>query len=172
MVTFLGSIVLLLAGYSVYSKVVERIFGINDSNPTPAYTEKDGMDYVPMSWWKGSLVQLLNIAGLGPIFGAIMGALYGPVAFIWIVAGSIFAGAVHDYFSGMLSLRHKGEQFPSLVGRYLGKTAKTTINIISLVLMVLVLWHRCLLFLFTLFLLLFCLLIELLGRFILYLERY
>ncbi|PWW17409.1 carbon starvation protein CstA [Cytobacillus oceanisediminis] len=138
MVTFLGSIVLLLAGYSVYSKVVERIFGINDSNPTPAYTEKDGMDYVPMSWWKGSLVQLLNIAGLGPIFGAIMGALYGPVAFIWIVAGSIFAGAVHDYFSGMLSLRHKGEQFPSLVGRYLGKTAKTTINIISLVLMVLV----------------------------------
>ncbi|GLB60479.1 carbon starvation CstA family protein [Cytobacillus sp. NCCP-133] len=138
MVTFLGSIVLLLAGYAVYSKVVERIFGINDSSPTPAYTEKDGMDYVPMSWWKGSLIQLLNIAGLGPIFGAIMGALYGPVAFIWIVAGSIFAGAVHDYFSGMLSLRHKGEQYPSLVGRYLGKTAKTTINIISLILMVLV----------------------------------
>ncbi len=138
MVTFLGSIVLLLAGYMVYSKVVERIFGINDSSPTPAYTEKDGMDYVPMSWWKGSLIQLLNIAGLGPIFGAIMGALYGPVAFIWIVAGSIFAGAVHDYFSGMLSLRHKGEQYPSLVGRYLGKTAKTTINIISLILMVLV----------------------------------
>ncbi|CAM3486732.1 carbon starvation protein A [Aeromicrobium ponti] len=138
MVTFLGSIVLLLAGYAVYSKVVERIFGINDSNPTPAYTEKDGMDYVPMSWWKGSLIQLLNIAGLGPIFGAIMGALYGPVAFIWIVAGSIFAGAVHDYFSGMLSLRHKGEQYPSLVGRYLGKAAKTTINIISLILMVLV----------------------------------
>ncbi|MBT2690382.1 carbon starvation protein A [Bacillus sp. ISL-47] len=138
MVTFLGSIVLLLAGYAVYSKVVERIFGIDDSSQTPAYTEKDGMDYVPMSWWKGSLIQLLNIAGLGPIFGAIMGALYGPVAFIWIVAGSIFAGAVHDYFSGMLSLRHKGEQYPSLVGRYLGKAAKTTINIISLILMVLV----------------------------------
>lgn len=138
MMTFLGAIVLLLTGYAVYSKIVERIFGVNDSNPTPAYTNTDGLDYVPMSWWKGSLIQLLNIAGLGPIFGAIMGALYGPVAFIWIVAGSIFAGAVHDYFSGMLSLRHKGEQYPSLVGRYLGKNVKGFINIISLVLMVLV----------------------------------
>ncbi|MCM3706592.1 MULTISPECIES: carbon starvation CstA family protein [Cytobacillus] len=138
MATFLGSIVLLIVGYAVYSKVVERIFGINDSSPTPAYTEKDGMDYVPMSWWKGSLIQLLNIAGLGPIFGAIMGALYGPTAFIWIVVGCIFAGGVHDYFSGMLSLRHKGEQFPNIVGRYLGKPAKTFINIFSILLMILV----------------------------------
>lgn len=96
------------------------------------------MDYVPMSWWKGWLIQLLNIAGLGPIFGAIAGALYGPVAFIWIVFGSIFAGAVHDYFSGMLSLKHGGAQFPRIVGEYLGDIARRFINVISIVLMVLV----------------------------------
>lgn len=138
MVSFIGAILLLVAGYFIYSKVIERIFGINDQNPTPAYSNNDGIDYVPMSWWKGSLIQLLNIAGLGPIFGAVMGALYGPVAFIWIVIGCIFAGAVHDYFSGMLSLRHNGAQFPSLVGRYLGKSVKGIINVISLILMVLV----------------------------------
>ncbi|WP_347548863.1 carbon starvation protein A [Pseudalkalibacillus hwajinpoensis] len=138
MITFVGAIALLIFGYYVYSKVVERIFGIDDDRETPAYTKEDGMDYMPMSWWKGSLIQLLNIAGLGPIFGAVLGALYGPVAFIWIVIGSIFAGAVHDYFSGMMSLRHNGEQYPSLVGRYLGRGAKGTINLISIVLMILV----------------------------------
>jgi len=137
-ITFLASIVLLIVGYAVYSKVVERIFGIDDGRKTPAYTKNDGLDFMPMGWLKGSLIQLLNIAGLGPIFGAIMGALYGPVAFIWIVIGSIFAGAVHDYFSGMLSLRHGGEQYPTLVGRYLGKASKNIINIISIVLMILV----------------------------------
>jgi carbon starvation protein CstA len=138
MVTFVSAIILLILGYFVYSKVVEKIFGINDENVTPAYLENDGLDYTPMSWWKGMLIQLLNIAGLGPIFGAIMGALYGPVAFIWIVIGTIFAGAVHDYFSGMLSLRHGGEQYPSLVGRYLGKSVKAVINVLSIVLMILV----------------------------------
>ncbi|MCE7790955.1 carbon starvation protein A [Salipaludibacillus sp. CUR1] len=138
MITFFIAVALLIVGYIVYSKVVERIFGIDDDKPTPAYSKSDGMDYVPMSWWKGSLIQLLNIAGLGPIFGAIMGALYGPVAFIWIVIGCIFAGAVHDYFSGMLSLRHNGEQYPSLVDRYLGKTMQTGINIVSILLMILV----------------------------------
>ncbi|MDQ0215948.1 carbon starvation protein CstA [Oikeobacillus pervagus] len=138
MVTFFASLFLLVAGYFVYAKVVEKIFGIDDSRQTPAYTQADGMDYVPMSWWKGSLIQLLNIAGLGPIFGAITGALYGPVAFIWIVIGCIFAGGVHDYFSGMLSLRHNGEQYPSLVGRYLGNAMKAIINIMSIILMVLV----------------------------------
>ena len=138
MITFVGAICLLIMGYYVYSKVVERIFGIDDDRETPAYTKQDDMDYMPMSWWKGSLIQLLNIAGLGPIFGAVLGALYGPVAFIWIVVGSIFAGAVHDYFSGMMSLRHNGEQYPSLVGRYLGKGAKGTINLISIILMILV----------------------------------
>ncbi len=138
MVTFLLSIALLIVGYFTYSKVVERIFGINDENKTPAYTHQDGLDYMPMPWWKGSLIQLLNIAGLGPIYGAIAGALYGPVAFIWIVVGCIFAGAVHDYFSGMLSLRHKGAQFPTLVGRYLGNSIKVVVNIVSIILMVLV----------------------------------
>jgi len=138
MVTFVAAIILLILGYVVYSKVVEKIFGVNDSNVTPAYSKADGLDYTPLSWWKGTLIQLLNIAGLGPIFGAIMGALYGPVAFIWIVIGSIFAGAVHDYFSGMLSLRHEGEQYPSLVGRYLGKFMKVIINVISIILMILV----------------------------------
>jgi carbon starvation protein CstA len=138
MVTFIGSIVLLILGYMFYAKVVERVFGINPNSKTPAYTKEDGLDYVPMPWWKGWLIQLLNIAGLGPIFGALMGALYGPVAFIWIVVGCIFGGAVHDYFSGMLSLRHNGEQYPSLVGRYLGKNMKFIINVVSLVLMILV----------------------------------
>jgi carbon starvation protein CstA len=138
MLTFLGAIALLILGYMLYGKLVERIFGINPNSKTPAYTKEDGLDFVPMPWWKGWLIQLLNIAGLGPIFGALMGALYGPIAFIWIVIGSIFAGAVHDYFSGMMSLRHNGEQYPSLVGRYLGKNMKVIINIVSLVLMILV----------------------------------
>ncbi|MFC0557963.1 carbon starvation CstA family protein [Halalkalibacter alkalisediminis] len=138
MLTFLFAILLLVIGYLVYSKVVERIFGINDQEKTPAYTNQDGIDYTPMPWWKASLIQLLNIAGLGPIFGAVAGALYGPVAFIWIVVGCLFAGAVHDYFSGMLSLRHNGAQFPSLVGRYLGSYMKNIINLVSIVLMILV----------------------------------
>ncbi|MGD6843644.1 carbon starvation CstA family protein [Bacillus infantis] len=138
MATFFGALVLLVLGYVFYSKFVERVFIINDSTPTPAYTKRDNLDYVPMSWWKGNLIQLLNIAGLGPIYGAVAGALYGPVAFIWIVIGTIFAGGVHDYFSGMMSLRHQGEQYPSLVGRYLGQTVKTIISVVSLVLMVLV----------------------------------
>ena len=138
MATFLASLVLLFAGYAVYSKVVERAFKIDDSRTTPAYTVNDGLDYVPMNWLKGWFIQLLNIAGLGPIFGAIAGALYGPVAFIWIVVGSIFAGAVHDYFSGMLSTKHGGAQFPQIVGKYLGKFAKNSIVVVSLILMILV----------------------------------
>lgn len=138
MISFILSVSALIVGYFIYSKVVERIFGIDDQRITPAYSKSDGLDYTPMSWIKASLIQLLNIAGLGPIFGAILGALYGPVAFIWIVLGCLFAGAVHDYFSGMLSLKHGGEQFPTLVGRYLGKYVKSVINVISLILMILV----------------------------------
>lgn len=138
MVTFFIALLLLVFGYIFYSKFIEKVFIVNDENPTPAYTKRDNLDFVPMSWWKGNLIQLLNIAGLGPIYGAVAGALYGPVAFIWIVVGCIFAGGVHDYFSGMLSMRHGGAQFPSLVGRYLGKYAKFFINGISLVLMLLV----------------------------------
>lgn len=138
MLTFFGSLLLLLCGYLFYSKFVERVFVVNDKTPTPAYEKRDNLDFVPMSWWKGNLIQLLNIAGLGPIYGAVAGALYGPVAFIWIVIGCIFAGAVHDYFSGMMSIRHKGAQFPTLVGHYLGKHMKVFINVVSLVLMILV----------------------------------
>ncbi|WP_082235147.1 carbon starvation CstA family protein [Halobacillus massiliensis] len=138
MLTFVASIVLLIAGYMIYAKVVERIFGIDDRNQTPAYSQNDGFDFTPISWWRASLIQLLNIAGLGPIFGAVMGALYGPVAFIWIVIGCIFAGGVHDYFSGMMSVRYKGAQFPTIVGKFLGKNMQTFINIFSIALMVLV----------------------------------
>ncbi|TWT00491.1 carbon starvation protein A [Planomicrobium sp. CPCC 101079] len=138
MITFFAAILLLIFGYIFYSKFVERVFVVDDNTPTPAYTKRDNLDFVPMSWWKGNLIQLLNIAGLGPIYGAVAGALYGPVAFIWIVIGSIFAGGVHDYFSGMMSMRHGGEQFPALVGRYLGKYAKVFINGLSLILMLLV----------------------------------
>ncbi len=138
MITFCIALLLLFIGYAVYSKFIEKVFGVDDSRKTPAYTEGDGMDYVPMSWWKGWLIQLLNIAGLGPIFGAVAGALYGPVAFIWIVFGCIFAGGVHDYFSGMLSLKHGGAQFPTIVGKYLGEAAKKTVSIVSIILMLLV----------------------------------
>lgn len=138
MVTFFASILCLVVGYVVYGKVVERIFGIDDQKRTPAYSNPDGVDFMPMSWWKASLIQLLNIAGLGPIFGAILGALYGPVAFIWIVVGSILGGAVHDYFAGMLSIRNNGEQYPSIVGKYLGKSVQSVINVVSIVLMILV----------------------------------
>ncbi|CAM3149312.1 carbon starvation CstA family protein [Filibacter tadaridae] len=138
MITFFAALLLLFAGYALYSKVVQKVFGVDDSRLTPAYTKTDGMDYVPMSWWRGWLIQLLNIAGLGPIFGAVAGALYGPVAFIWIVLGSIFAGGVHDYFSGMLSLKHGGAQFPTIVGKYLGTFAKKAVSVVSIVLMLLV----------------------------------
>ncbi|MEG0471074.1 MAG: carbon starvation CstA family protein [Solibacillus sp.] len=138
MFTLLGSIALLILGYIVYGKFIEKVFIINDTTPTPAYTKADNLDYIPMPAWKGWMIQLLNIAGLGPIYGAISGALYGPVAMIWIVFGCIFAGAVHDYFAGMLSLRHGGAQFPALVQRYLGKVMRVFTDIVSVVLMVLV----------------------------------
>ena len=138
MITFFGALLFLILGYIFYSKFIEKVFVVDDNTPTPAYTKRDNLDFMPMSWWKGNLIQLLNIAGLGPIYGAVAGALYGPVAFIWIVVGCIFAGGVHDYFSGMMSLRHGGAQFPTIVGRYLGKHMKLFINGISLVLMLLV----------------------------------
>lgn len=138
MVSFLLSIVALLAGYFIYSKVVERIFGITPDVETPAKSKADGVDFVEMDWKRVFLIQFLNIAGLGPIFGAIAGALWGPVAFLWIVLGSIFAGATHDYFSGMLSVRHSGETIGEIVGRYLGLSAKQVMRLFSVVLLVLV----------------------------------
>lgn len=138
MVSFLLSIVALLVGYFVYSKFVEKIFGIDEKNLTPSKSMADGVDFVEMDWKRVFLIQFLNIAGLGPIFGAIAGALWGPVAFLWIVLGSIFAGATHDYFSGMLSVRHQGETIGEIVGRYLGLSAKMVMRIFSVILLVLV----------------------------------
>ncbi|HBW37784.1 MAG TPA: carbon starvation protein A, partial [Desulfosporosinus sp.] len=138
MITFLLSFVALIIGYLVYGKFVEKVFGINETLETPAYSKTDGVDYVPMDSARGGLVQLLNIAGLGPIFGPIAGALWGPVAFLWIVLGGIFAGAVHDYFSGMLSVRNGGAQLPDIVGKYLGQGMRHFVNVFSVVLLVLV----------------------------------
>ncbi|MCR8849453.1 carbon starvation protein A [Rossellomorea sp. SC111] len=138
MVTFLISIVVLIIGYFTYGKFIEKIFGVNESRSTPAYAKADGVDYVPMKTGKNSMIQLLNIAGVGPIFGPIMGALYGPVAFLWIVLGAIFAGAVHDYLTGMISIRNGGAHLPELAGRFLGKTMKHVVNAFSILLLVLV----------------------------------
>ena len=138
MVTFIISIFVLLLGYIFYSKFIERIAGADPSRETPANRMKDGVDYVPMPWWRIFLIQFLNIAGLGPIFGAIAGAMWGPVAFLWIVLGSVFAGAVHDYFSGMLSIRHNGLSITEIVGIYLGRGTKQFMRGFTVILMVLV----------------------------------
>ncbi|MFV0450260.1 MAG: carbon starvation protein A [Vibrio sp.] len=138
MLWFLTCVAALLAGYFIYGAIVEKIFGINEKRKTPAHTKADGVDYVPMSTPKVYLVQLLNIAGVGPIFGPIMGALYGPAAMLWIIIGCIFAGAVHDYFSGMLSIRNGGASVPTMTGRYLGNGAKHFMNIFAIVLLLLV----------------------------------
>lgn len=138
MYTFLAGIALLLIGYFTYGKVVERIFGIKPNRPTPAYVNSDGVDYVPMSVPKNSLIQLLNIAGTGPVFGPIMGALYGPVAFIWIVIGCIFAGAVHDYLTGMISIRNRGAHLPELASRFLGGIMRHVVNFFAVLLLLLV----------------------------------
>lgn len=138
MITFLVSIVLLVVAYFTYGKYVEKVFGPNEHRPTPAISNADGVDYVPMGKQKNALIQLLNIAGTGPIFGPIMGALFGPVAFLWIVLGSIFAGAVHDYLTGMISIRNKGAHIPELAGKFLGKVAKHAVNFFALLLLLLV----------------------------------
>jgi len=138
MLWFLTCVAALIGGYFIYGAFVEKIFGINEKRQTPAHTKTDGVDYVPMSTKKVYLVQLLNIAGVGPIFGPIMGALYGPAAMLWIVIGCIFAGAVHDYFSGMLSVRNGGASVPTITGRYLGNGAKHFMNIFAIILLLLV----------------------------------
>lgn len=138
MKSFLLSIAALIIGYFTYGKIVEKIFGADDSIKTPAVRMEDGVDYVPMSGWRIFLVQFLNIAGLGPIFGAISGALWGPAAFLWIVLGSIFAGGVHDYFSGMLSVRHDGASIPEVVGKYLGPGFKNFMRGFSVVVLILI----------------------------------
>ena len=138
MYSFVISVVALILGYLFYGKLVEKVFGPEPARPTPSMVHPDGMDFVPMPLWKIYMIQFLNIAGTGPIFGAIMGAKFGPSAYLWIVFGCIFAGAVHDYFSGMISLRHDGAAFPELVGTYLGETTKKVMLVFSLILLLLV----------------------------------
>lgn len=138
MISFIVSIVALVLGYVFYGKFVERIFGVDSKRPTPAVANPDGVDYVELPWWKAFLIQFLNIAGLGPIFGAIMGVMFGEAAFLWIVFGTIFAGAVHDYLSGMISLRRNGASLPEIVGQELGGGVKQFMRVFSLLLMVLV----------------------------------
>ena len=138
MITFTTALVLLVLGYVVYGAFVERVFGADASRKTPCYTMADGVDYTPMPTWKVYLIQFLNIAGTGPIFGAILGILYGPAAYLWIVFGCIFGGAVHDYLSGMISLRKNGASLPEVVGDELGAGIRLVMRVFSLILMVLV----------------------------------
>lgn len=137
MITFCCAIILLIVGYFLYGKLAEKVFRPDD-RPTPAVEHPDGVDYVPMKTWRVFLIQLLNIAGTGPIFGALMGAVFGPVVFLWIVFGSILGGAIHDYMSGMISVRMNGASISEIVGKYLGRTAKQVMRVFSVVLLVLV----------------------------------
>ena len=138
MISFFISIIVLIAGYFVISRTCERIFGIDSKRPTPSETMADGVDFVPLPLWKIFTIQFLNIAGLGPIFGAVAGAMWGPVAFVWIVLGTLFAGGVHDYFSGMLSVKHGGENITEISGRYLGSWVKQFMAVFSVVLLIMV----------------------------------
>ena len=138
MISFLISLLALVVGYFIYGKVIEKVFGIDSSRKTPAITRADGVDFIPMPAWKVYMIQFLNIAGTGPIFGAIMGAKFGPASYLWIVLGCIFAGAVHDYMTGMLSIRNDGAGLPDLVGKYLGKGTRTFILAFSIIVLMLV----------------------------------
>ena len=137
MVTFTLALLALVTGYIIYGSYVNKVFGPDDRK-TPAVTKADGVDFIPLPTWKIFMIQFLNIAGLGPIFGAIMGAQFGTASYLWIVLGTIFAGAVHDFFSGALSIRNGGESLPEIVGRYLGSGTKKVMGVFTMILMVLV----------------------------------
>ena len=138
MTSFLIAIAALVLGYLLYGALLEKVIGIDPARPTPATTMADGVDFVPLPAWKVFLIQFLNIAGLGPIFGAIMGIMFGPAAFLWIVFGTIFAGATHDFLSGVISLRQGGASLPEVVGRELGPKIKGVMRLWSVILLVLV----------------------------------
>ncbi|OIN99394.1 MAG: carbon starvation protein A [Desulfovibrionaceae bacterium CG1_02_65_16] len=138
MLIFFACTAMLIIGYFVYGGLVDRLFGPDTSRATPAMCMADGVDYVPMSKTKIFLIQLLNIAGLGPVFGPILGALYGPSALLWIVFGTLLGGGVHDYFSGMLSIRYKGQSIPDVVGYNLGPAFKQFMRVFSIILLLLV----------------------------------
>lgn len=138
MITFSIALAFMIVMYFAYGKYVDRVFAPDPKRPTPARTLYDGVDYVPLSSRKIFLIQFLNIAGLGPIFGAIMGAMYGPVVFLWIALGTVFGGAVHDYLSGMISLRNDGKSLPEIIGDQLGLPVKQVMRIFTVILMILV----------------------------------
>jgi carbon starvation protein CstA len=138
MISFIIALITLLLGYRIYGRYVERIFSPDEQKITPAISKSDGIDYVPLKNWKIFMIQFLNIAGLGPIFGAIMGAKFGVSSYLWIVLGCIFAGATHDFFSGMLSLRNGGLSYTEIIGKYLGKPTKRIVLFITLCLLLLV----------------------------------
>lgn len=138
MISFTIALAVLIIGYFTYGRFISKVFGVDPDRKTPVHTMADGVDYVALPTWKIFLIQFLNIAGLGPIFGAIMGVMYGPAAFLWIVFGTIFAGAVHDYLSGMLSIRQGGASLPEIVGGQLGRKVKAVMGVFSLLLMILV----------------------------------
>ncbi len=138
MITFFVAVAALIVGYLIYGKFVEKVFEPKPDRPTPAIANPDGVDYVPISNKKAFLIELLNIAGLGPIFGAISGALWGPSVYLWIVFGTIFAGGVHDYMSGMLSVRNDGTSVSELTGKYMGPFMKNVMRVFSVILLVMV----------------------------------
>ncbi|MBQ5372021.1 MAG: carbon starvation protein A, partial [Rikenellaceae bacterium] len=138
MITFIICFALLVVAYFVYGRYLERLVGAEAGKPVPSQTHFDGVDYMPLPKWKTFLIQLLNIAGLGPIFGAVLGALYGPVAFIWITAGGILFGAMHDFLGGWISLENDGQSLPEIIGKYLGSGVKQVMRLFTVCLMVLV----------------------------------
>lgn len=138
MISFITALVLLVIGYILYGQVAERVFKTDYNRKTPAIANPDGVDYIAMPWWKLFLIQFLNIAGTGPIFGAVMGIMFGPAAFLWIVLGTIFGGAVHDFISAMISIRQNGASLTEIVGSQLGKGVKTVMLLFTVVLLVMV----------------------------------
>ena len=138
MIVLLGGLAILVIGYVLYGGWLAKQWGVDPSRPTPAQEMHDGVDYVPMPRWRVFLIQLLNIAGTGPIFGAILGAAFGPVAFLWITLGGIFMGAMHDFLSGVMLVRNDGLSIPEAAGRYLGTGMRQFMRLFSVVLLVLV----------------------------------
>jgi len=138
MISFCIAVLALILGYFIYGRFVEKIFNPKPDKKTPAYTKTDGIDYLPMPGWKVFMIQFLNIAGTGPIFGAIMGSMFGPACYLWIVFGCIFGGAMHDYYSGMISMRYDGASLPEIIGYQLGNNVKKVMLVFSVLLLLLV----------------------------------
>ena len=138
MITFLICLVALVAAYFTYGRYLEKVCDIDEKHPVPSKTHYDGVDYIPMPRWRIFLIQLLNIAGLGPIFGAVLGAAYGPVAFLWITLGGIFMGSMHDFISGVVSLKNDGLSLPEIIGKYMGQGSRMFMRVAALLLMILV----------------------------------